>query len=179
MGMCCYLGHLVVTIAFGSILGRFLSEGGAAQRIAMTLVDKLGKKRVGWAIALTGFVLGITLFWEVRFMILMPIIFTVAIAAELPLLKVAIPMLSVIIVIHCFLPLHPDPTAAAGIFVADPEMTFIYGLIIAISAVDHRLSPLCKITALFSEREVIKLRFQKQASIKANWPFNLLTKHME
>lgn len=48
---CCSLGHLGVIIAFGSILGQFLSEGGAAQRIGMTLVDKLGKKRVGWAIA--------------------------------------------------------------------------------------------------------------------------------
>lgn len=63
-------------------------------------------------------------------MILMLIIFTVAIAAELPLLKVAIPMLSVIIVIHCFLPPHPGPTAVVGIFGAELEMIFIYGLII-------------------------------------------------
>lgn len=128
------LGHLGIIIALGGVLGKFLAEGGAAQRIAMTLVDKFGKKNVAWAIALASFVIGTTLFWEVSFIILVPIVFTVVIAAELPLLSVAMPMLTAISVTHCFLPPHPGPTAVAGIFGASIGLTLFYGLIIAIPA---------------------------------------------
>ena len=126
------LGHLGIIIGLGGILGKFLSEGGAAQQISMTLINKFGKKNVGWAIALASFVLGITLFWEVAFIILVPIVFTVVIAAELPLLSVAMPMLVAISVTHCFLPPHPGPTAVVGIFSANIGLTLLYGLIIAI-----------------------------------------------
>lgn len=127
------LGHLGIIIALGGILGRFLSESGAAPRIALTLVNKFGKQKVAWAIALASFVLGITLFWEVAFIILIPIVYTVAMAASLPLLSVAMPMLAAITVTHCFLPPHPGPTAVCGIFGANIGLTLIYGLIIAIS----------------------------------------------
>ena len=126
------LGHLGIIIALGGILGRFLSESGAAPRIALTLVNKFGKKKVAWAIALASFVLGITLFWEVAFIILIPIVYTVAMAASLPLLSVAMPMLAAITVTHCFLPPHPGPTAVCGIFGANIGLTLIYGLLIAI-----------------------------------------------
>ncbi len=126
------LGHLGIIIGLGGILGKFLSEGGAAQQISMTLINKFGKKNVGWAVALASFVLGITLFFEVSFIILVPIVFTVVIDAGLSLLSVAMPMLVAISITHCFLPPHPGPTAVAGIFSANIGLTLFYGIIIAI-----------------------------------------------
>ncbi|MBV7276803.1 hypothetical protein I6U48_28425 [Clostridium sp. PL3] len=129
------LSHLSIILGLGAMLGKLMADSGAAQQISMTLINKFGKKNVGWAMALTGFIVCITLYWEVGFIILIPIVFTVATAAEVPLLKVGIPMLASISVAHCFLPPHPGPVAIANIFKANIGTTLMYGLIIAIPAV--------------------------------------------
>jgi len=126
------LGHLAIILGLGAMFGRIMADGGGAQRIAMTLIKKFGRKNVSWAVALTGFVVGITLFWEVSFIVLIPIIYTIAIAGEIPLLEVGIPMLAAITVSHCFLPPHPGPVAVAAVFNANIGLTLIYGIIIAI-----------------------------------------------
>ncbi|QDR80286.1 gluconate:H+ symporter [Sporomusa termitida] len=129
------LGHLAIILGLGAMLGRLMSDCGAAQKIALTLVNKFGRKNVKWAMALTGFIVGIALFWEVAFVILIPIVFTVATTAELPLLEVGLPALAAISVAHCFLPPHPGPVAIANIFHANIGLTLVYGLIISIPAV--------------------------------------------
>lgn len=126
------LGHLAIIIGFGAILGKLISESGAAQQIAMTLIKKFGKQNAEWAILVTSLVLGITLFWEVGFVILIPIVFTVAVAADLSLVKVGIPMLAALGVTHAFLPPHPGPTAVAGILGANVGLVMLYGLILAV-----------------------------------------------
>ncbi len=128
------LGHLAIILGLGAMFGRLMADGGGAQRISMTLIEKFGRKNVTWAVALTGFIVGITLFWEVSFVVLIPIIFTIAATAEIPLLEVGIPMLAAISVTHCFLPPHPGPVAVAGIFKANIGLTLAYGIIIAIPA---------------------------------------------
>ena len=126
------LGHLAIILGLGAMFGRIMADGGGAQRISMTLVEKFGRKNVAWAVALTGFIVGITLFWEVSFIVLVPIIYTITIVCEIPLLEVGIPMLSAITVCHCFLPPHPGPIAVAGIFNANIGVVLAYGIIIAI-----------------------------------------------
>lgn len=134
-GMGGTLGYLALIIGFGTILGKVLSEGGGAQRIAMTLIDKFGKEKIGWALALAGFIIGITLFFEVSLVVLIPVTFTVAMAAKVPLLRVGIPMLASITTTHAFLPPHPAPTAVVGIFGANLGLTMVYGIIIAIPTI--------------------------------------------
>lgn len=134
-GMGPTLGHLAVVIGLGAMLGRLMSDCGAAQTIAMTFIDKFGRKNVKWAMALTGFIIGITLFWEVSFVILIPIIFTVSAAAAIPLLEVALPAIAAISVAHCFLPPHPGPVAISAIFHANIGLVLVYGIIIGIPAV--------------------------------------------
>lgn len=126
------LGHLGLIIGFGAMFGRIMADGGGAQRIAETLIAKFGRKQVAWAVAFTGFIVGITLFWEVSFIVLIPIVFTVAIAGEIPILEAGIPMLAAITVSHCFLPPHPGPVAVSGIFHANIGLVLIYGIIIGI-----------------------------------------------
>ena len=126
------LGHLGLIIGFGAIFGRIMADGGGAQRIAETLINTFGRKNVAWAVAITSFIVGITLFWEVSFIVLIPIVFTVVIAGRFPILDAGIPMLAAITVSHCFLPPHPGPVAVCGIFDANVGLVLIYGLIIGI-----------------------------------------------
>jgi Gnt-I system high-affinity gluconate transporter len=129
------LGHLALVISFGAMLGKLMADSGGAQRIASTLIDKFGKKRVKWAVCLTGFIVGIAMFYEVGLVLLIPLVFTVAIQADIPLLEVGVPMVAALSVTHCFLPPHPGPTAIAVLYNADIGLTLIYGAIVAIPTV--------------------------------------------
>lgn len=126
------LGHLALILGFGAMLGKLMADSGGAQRIATTLIDKFGRKYISWAVTITGFVVGIAMFFEVSFVLLIPLVFTIAISAGIPLLEVGIPMMTSIAVAHCFLPPHPGPTAIAILYNADIGLTLLYGLIIAI-----------------------------------------------
>ena len=129
------LGSLALLLGFGAILGKLMTDCGGAQRIAMTLINKFGKKRIQFAIVLTGFIVGLAMFYEVGFVLLIPLVFTVAAEADIPVLKVGIPMAVALSVTHGFLPPHPGPTAIAAIYKADLGKTLLYGIIIAIPTV--------------------------------------------
>ncbi|MBC2582522.1 gluconate:H+ symporter [Clostridium sp. DJ247] len=131
-GMGGTLGYLSLVLGFGAMLGKLIADTGAAQRIATTLIDKFGKKNIQWAVVITGFVVGIAMFYEVGFVLLIPLVFTIAASTELPLLYVGVPMAAALSVTHGFLPPHPGPTAIAVIYGANISMTLIYGLIIGI-----------------------------------------------
>lgn len=129
------LGGLTIVVGFGAILGKLMADSGGAQRIATTLINMFGRKNVKWAVCLTGFIVGIALFYEIGFVLLIPLVFTIAVAADIPLLEVGIPMAAALSVTHGFLPPHPGPTAISVIFNADIGKTLIYGLIIGIPTV--------------------------------------------
>jgi Gnt-I system high-affinity gluconate transporter len=129
------LGFIVMILSFGAMLGKLVSESGAAQQITGKLVKAFGKRNIQWALMLTGFIVGISMFYEVAFFIMIPLIFTVAAATELPLLYVGLPMLAALSVTHGYLPPHPAPIAIAAMFHADIGKTLIYGIIVAIPAI--------------------------------------------
>ena len=93
-------------MGFGAMLGKMLADCGGAQRIATTLIDKFGKKNIQWAVVLTGFTVGFALFYEVGFVLMLPLVFTIAAAASIPLLYVGVPMAAALSVTHGFLPPH-------------------------------------------------------------------------
>jgi len=129
------LGSLVIVIVLGAMLGKLVAESGAAQRIAHTLRNVFGYKNLPWAMSLTGFIVGIPLFYNVGFVLLVPIIFSVAYSYKLPLIYVGLPMVASLSVMHGFLPPHPSPVALLAQFHANMGMTFFYGIMIAIPAV--------------------------------------------
>jgi Gnt-I system high-affinity gluconate transporter len=129
------MGFIVMILGFGGMLGKLVSESGAAQRITEKLVKAFGKKNIQLALMLTGFIVGISLFYDVAFFIMIPLIFTVAAATRLPLLYVGLPMLAALSVTHGYLPPHPAPTAMVAMFQADFGKTMIYGIIVAIPAI--------------------------------------------
>ena len=128
------LGALSIVIVSGAMLGKLVVESGAAQRIADTLVRAFGERRMAWAMALTGFIVGIPLFYGVGFVLLVPIIFAVVERYRLPPLVVALPALAALSVAHGLLPPHPAPTALVSTFNASLGLTLLYGLAIAIPA---------------------------------------------
>ncbi|SHG25250.1 gluconate:H+ symporter [Flagellimonas flava] len=129
------LGFLVLILGLGAMLGKLVADSGAAQRITTKLVDAFGVKNVQWAMVLTGFIVGIPMFYSVGFVILIPLVFTIAMSTRLPLLYVGLPMLTSLSVTHGYLPPHPAPTAIAAMFNADIGKTLVYGIIIAIPAI--------------------------------------------
>ena len=129
------LGFLVLILGLGAMLGKLVADSGAAQQITTQLVAKFGVKHVQWAMVITGFIVGIPMFYSVGFVILIPLVFTVAFSTGLPLLYVGLPMLTSLSVTHGYLPPHPAPTAIAAMFNADIGKTLIYGLIVAVPAI--------------------------------------------
>lgn len=128
------LGSLSIVIVAGAMLGKLVVESGAAQRIASALVGLFGTRRMAWAMAVTGFIVGIPLFYGVGFVLLVPIIFAVASRYHLPAVAVGLPALAALSVAHGLLPPHPGPTGLVAQFNADLGKTLFYGTLIAIPA---------------------------------------------
>ena len=130
------LGYLALVIGFGAMLGGLIAESGAAHQITDRLINLFGEKHIQWALMLTGFIVGIPIFYTVGFVMLVPLVFAVGKTTKLPLLYLAIPMVAALSVTHGFLPPHPAPTTlAADFYHADINKTLLYGLILAIPTV--------------------------------------------
>ncbi|MCY9019403.1 gluconate:H+ symporter [Priestia aryabhattai] len=129
------LGSLTLVLGFGGMLGKLMADSGGAQRIAVTLIKAFGKKRVQLAAVLTAFIVGIALFFETGVVVLIPLVFTIAAEASVPILYIGMPVVAALITMHGFVPPHPGPTAVAGIYDANLGKTLLYGIIIAIPAV--------------------------------------------
>src|SRR4051794_29613257 len=127
-GMGAVLGHIAIIIALGAMIGRIIELSGGAQSLATTLMERFGTRRTPLALAATGFLLGIPVFFEVGVIILMPLAYGVAKAAKKPLLVYALPMCAAMLTVHAFLPPHPGPVAVAGLFGADIGRILLWGL---------------------------------------------------
>jgi Gnt-I system high-affinity gluconate transporter len=124
----------VLILGFGAMLGRILADSGATQKIATSMTNFFGINRVQLAMVLSAFAIGITMFYEVGFVILIPLVFTIVRENKLPLLWVGLPMSIALSTMHSFLPPHPGPAAVSGTFHASMALTLVYGLVIAIPA---------------------------------------------
>ena len=128
------LGGTAIIVGLGAMIGTLMADAGAAQRIATRLMDKMGIKRVQVAILIASLILGVTMFYEVAFVLIIPLVFVIVRQTKLNLLYVALPMSIALSTAHSFLPPHPGPAAVAGVFQANMSLTLLYGLIIAIPA---------------------------------------------
>jgi Gnt-I system high-affinity gluconate transporter len=128
------LDELILILGFGAMLGKVLADSGAAQRIATSMVNAFGIGRVQLAMVLTATCIGITMFYEVGFVLLIPLVFTIVREYRLPLLWVGLPMSMTLSTMHSLLPPHPGPAAVADTFHASQGLTLLYGLPIAIAS---------------------------------------------
>jgi GntP family gluconate:H+ symporter len=128
------LGFIGIVLGLGTMLGKLLEESGGAERIARTLIKVMGPERVHWAMYGVAFIVGIPLFFQVGFVLLIPLVYTITKELKIPALKVGLPMLAGLSVVHGILPPHPAALASLGIFKADIGKTIIYGIIVGIPA---------------------------------------------
>lgn len=126
------LGSLAVILCIGAMFGKLVAESGAAQQISSTLMRWCGTRYITWALMLTGFIVGLPLFYNVGFVLLVPLVFSVMYQTKLPAVYLGIPLLAALSVTHGFLPPHPSPVALIPQFGADMGTTLFYGILIAI-----------------------------------------------
>ncbi|MGC5566964.1 gluconate:H+ symporter [Streptomyces sp. FR-108] len=126
------IGDTMLVIGLGAMVGRVMGDSGAAQRIAGRLLDAFGPRWVQVAMVVTSMLIGVTMFYEVAFIIIVPIAFTLVRVTGAKLLWVGLPMSIALSTMHSFLPPHPGPTAVAATFHASVGHTLFYGLFIAV-----------------------------------------------
>jgi GntP family gluconate:H+ symporter len=128
------LGHIAIVIALGTILGKLMAESGGAEQIARTIVRRFGESYLPFAMLLIGLVVGLPVFFDVGFVLLIPIALTVARRTGKSLVLVALPMLAGLSIVHAFIPPHPAAMAAVVIFQANIGRTILYALMIGVPA---------------------------------------------
>ncbi|GAB4022920.1 gluconate:H+ symporter [Spirosoma koreense] len=129
------LGSITAIIALGAMLGKLVAQSGAAQRIAINMMGLVGTRHARWAFMVTGFIVGLPLFYSVGFMLLAPLVITVAYRYKLPALYIGLPMLASLSVTQGYLPPHPAPLAILKQFNADMGLTLFYGILVSIPAI--------------------------------------------
>src|SRR4051794_796164 len=128
-------GSVGLLIALGAMIGGLLTVSGGADRIVTTIVDRVGPRALPWAMGGVAALIGIPLFFEIGVVLLIPIVLLVARRADQPVLRVGIPALAGLSVLHGFVPPHPGPLVAIANLHADLGLVLIFGLIVAIPAV--------------------------------------------
>lgn len=126
------LGHIAIVVALGTMLGKMMAESGGATKIAHTLIHLFGEKNIHWAMVVIGLIIGLPAFFEVGFVLLIPIAYTVARRTKTSLVLVGLPMVAGLSVVHGLVPPHPAALLAVTIYKADVGRTIFYALLVGI-----------------------------------------------
>src|SRR6266487_1591330 len=126
------LGFIAIVVALGTMLGKMMAESGAAARIATTLIARFGESRVHWAIMVVAFIVGIPVFFQVGFVLLIPLVFTIARRSGLSLVKIGIPLVAGLSVVHGMMPPHPAAMLAVVAYKADVGRTIAYAILVGL-----------------------------------------------
>lgn len=133
-GMGDILGFIAIVVGLGAILGKLLEISGGADTLAFYIIRAFGERRTNWALMLTGFIVSIPVFFDVGFIILIPMVYALAKKSGLSLLHFAIPLLAGLAVTHSFIPPTPGPVAVAQILDAPLGWMIFFGVIVGLPA---------------------------------------------
>ncbi|HEU5232287.1 MAG TPA: gluconate:H+ symporter [Terriglobales bacterium] len=126
------LGHIAIIVALGTMIGKMMAESGGADQIAQTMIRVFGEKRVPWAMVIIGLIVGLPVFFEVGFVLLVPIAFNVARRTGTSLIMIGLPMVTGLSVVHGLVPPHPAAMLAVTTYNADIGRTIFYAMLIGI-----------------------------------------------
>ena len=126
------LGFIAVVVALGAMIGRFLEHSGGGRVLADWLLTKFGKENAVWAVLVAAFLVGLPIFFEVGFIIMVPLAWNLARESKKSLLYYGLPMTAALTVTHAMVPPHPAPSAAASLLGADLGLTILYGALLSI-----------------------------------------------
>src|SRR4030095_11324407 len=131
-GMGDTLVSIAMVIARGTVIGKLLAESGGAVVVSNALARALGERRLDWALMLSGFIIGLPVFFQVGLVLLAPVLFTAQRQSGRPLLWLGLPMVAGLSAAHGLVPPHPGPIAALERLGADPGRTLFYSLILGL-----------------------------------------------
>jgi len=126
------LGFVAMVIALGNVIGKLLAESGGAVVVSRALANALGERRLDWALMLSGFIIGLPVFFQVGLVLLAPVLFTAQRQTKTPLLRLGLPLVAGLSAAHGLVPPHPGPLAAIERLGADPGRTLFYSLIVGL-----------------------------------------------
>ncbi len=126
------MGKVGILIVLGALLGRLMADSGGIDQIVATLTRVAGPKRLPWAITAIACLVGLPMFFEVGFVMLVPLVLQIAKRADYPVLRVGIPAMAGLATVHALVPPHPGVLVAVNAVHADIGLTLVYGLIVAI-----------------------------------------------
>lgn len=131
-GMASTLGFVAMVVGLGAMFGAILEFSGGAETLANFLLKKFGEKNASWALMLTGFFIAIPVFFDVAFIILIPLLYSLQRRTKKSLLLYAIPLLAGLAITHSFIPPTPGPVAVADILKADLGWVILVGFIVGV-----------------------------------------------
>ncbi len=134
-GMGGILGHVAIIIGLGTMLGAILEVSGGAEVLSARLLGLFGERRAPLAMGLIGLIFGIPVFFDVGIFVLAPIVYAAAKRSGKSILLYCMPLLAGLSMTHAFLPPHPGPVAAAGLFKVDLGWIILMGIVCGIPAV--------------------------------------------
>ncbi|WP_432488709.1 GntP family permease [Kineococcus sp. SYSU DK018] len=126
------LATVALLVGFGAVLGRIVETSGGAQVLADTLVDRFGEKRAPLALSVASLLYGFPIFLDAAFVVMLPIIYTVARRLGGSLMLYALPAAGAFLTMHALVPPHPGPVAASGILGADVGLTLVVALLVGL-----------------------------------------------
>ncbi len=126
------LGFIAVVVALGAIIGRFLEHSGGGKVLAEWMLGKFGRDRAPWAVLVSAFLIGLPIFFEVGFIILLPLVLSLTRESGKSVLYVGLPMAAALTVTHSMVPPHPAPAAAAQLLGANLAKMILYGTLVSI-----------------------------------------------
>jgi Gnt-I system low-affinity gluconate transporter len=133
-GMGSTLGYIAIVVGVGAMFGEMLHVSGGAGQIAQTLLRKFGQQRATWALALTGLIVSIPVFFDVALILLIPLIYSLSRSTGRSLLYYGIPLTAGLAVAHAFIPPTPGPVAVAALLGADLGWVIFFGIICGVPA---------------------------------------------
>ncbi len=131
-GMGGTLGFIATVVGLGAIFGQMLESSGGAKSLAHYLLNKFGQGKTSWALMITGLIVGIPVFFDVAFIIIIPIVYALTRDTKHSILYYAIPLLAGLLATHAMVPPTPGSMAVAEILDVDLGWVILFGLIIAI-----------------------------------------------
>ncbi|MER7970746.1 gluconate:H+ symporter [Streptomyces sp. NPDC096080] len=124
-----------VLIALGAILGKLLADSGGADQIVDTILARAGGRSMPWAMVLIASAIGLPLFFEVGIVLLIPVVLMVAKRGNYSLMRIGVPALAGLSVMHALIPPHPGPLAAIDTVKANLGLTLALGIVVAVPTV--------------------------------------------
>jgi len=163
------LGFIAVVIGLGAMIGRFLEYSGGGRALADWLLLKFGKERAAWAMLFAAFLVGLPIFFEVGFIILVPLVWNLTRETKRSLLFYGLPMAAALTMTHSLVPPHPAPAAASQLMGGNLSHTILYGVIVSL--------PMAVVAGIFYGRWIAGRMFVGVPEMAATHARNEEAKH--